>query len=331
MDPARLWLDCTVDSLVTNGSNDPNDCVPVAGGEGPLGAQLEARRGTALQSTTVTGKRPPTSCRDKIDSNGKSSLEAIVDALFDSSRSPLDAKNLSGFPDEIATLLSAFHLNSTMGIAADKQPNSYIIDHALVDISFPQSSTLLLKATTLGLAVPSAHGVLASVQYGYLKIPPHWFTLRLGTAARYAFEDSSLQKARGMTDATQLINAVFGLARLSDRGRLLTGCDALDAALCDQVKESRGCLLGACRTGLVALAQKLSGAFDSLDGDGLDFYLTGSAPLADSNGDGRADSLGLVRSSTGLAASGLWVGQILSGAGSCGVSGSWAASSVAAP
>jgi hypothetical protein len=218
-----------------------------------------------------------------------------------------------------------------MGLAADKQPNSYIIDHALVDISFPQSSTLLLKATTLGLAVPSAHGVLASVQYGYLKIPPHWFTLRLGTAARYAFEDSSLQKARGMTDATQLINAVFGLARLSDRGRLLTGCDALDAALCDQVKESRGCLLGACRTGLVALAQKLSGAFDSLDGDGLDFYLTGSAPLADSNGDGRADSLGLVRSSTGLAASGLWVGQILSGAGSCGVSGSWAASSVAAP
>jgi hypothetical protein len=160
---------------------------------------------------------------------------------------------------------------------------------------------------------------------GQLLLPQHWFSLRLGTAAKYAFESSSLQRSRGLAGATQLVNAVFGMAKLTDQGNLLTGCAALDAVLCDQIKESRGCLLGACRTGLAALAQKLSDAFGNLDGEGLDFSLGGPVPVVDLNGDGRTDALGLLRTPAGTVASGIWHGQVLSSPVSCSVDGLWSA------
>src|SRR5205823_9595059 len=39
LDPAQLWLDCTIDALSGTSADDPLDCVPAAspGGEGPLG------------------------------------------------------------------------------------------------------------------------------------------------------------------------------------------------------------------------------------------------------------------------------------------------------
>lgn len=328
MDPARLWLDCTIDSLVTNGTNDPNDCVPVEGGEGVLGGMLTARRGTALPSTGSTGASSAvTPCRSGLDNSGRPSLESTVDALFGSSRTTLVELNLASLSAEIGGLLSSIRLTSAMRITPDRQPNEYLVDHALIDIGFPSAiSPITLKTSTLGLAEPTALGVQATLTTGpTARLDRHGFTLRLGTAARYAFESTSLQKLRHTANATELVDAIAAIAKLSDKGTSLTGCDALDAAVCDQVGYARGCLVGACRAGLGALAHKLSDSFNNLNGPGSDFYLLGSAPVVDLNNDRHADALG-ARSSSVAVGTGLWAAEIASRLGSFGVSGSWTAS-----
>lgn len=320
MDPVRLWLDCTIDAL---NSSDPDDCVPVSGGEGSLGGILTARRGITVSSgSSIKG---PTDCHDSVDSNGLASLEAVVDALFSTSRTTLAGLALGTLPGEIGSLLSAIHLDSTMRISVGGQPNGYLVDHDLVDLGFPNATPPLgFSITDLALPVAYAHGMVPTYHLGQLSLPKHGFTLRLGTAAKYAFEADSLQNARSQPDVGALVDTVFALATLSDKGNLLTGCDALDAAVCDLVKSPRGCVLGACHAGLQTLVGKLSNSFANLDGDGLDFYfLSGSAPVLDSDGDGHADALGMLRSSTASVRSGLWAAEIQSSQATTSVNGLW--------
>jgi hypothetical protein len=327
MDPARLLLDCAIDALVTNGTNDPNDCVPVPGGEGQLGGVLDARRGLVLSSVTATTTiKGATPCRDRVDGDGNVSLDALVDALFSDSRVALHNMNLEGLSSEIGALISSIHIDSTMRITADREPNTYIVDHELIDLAFPAATTpIALKVSSLGLPQPAADGVQASFSLGQLKFtPPHGFTLRLGTAAQYAFESTSLAKLRNAPNASDLVSAVVSMARFIDKGKVLTGCAALDATVCDQTGNPRGCLAGACRNGLDALARKLTDSFSNLDGNDLDLYLSGSAPVVDLNGDRRADALG-IRSSTLAVGTGLWAAEVRSRAGSYSVYGSWAA------
>jgi hypothetical protein len=312
-DPARLWLDCTIDALAT-APDDPNDCAPVSEGEGPIGAELDARRGVVVSPLVTTpSKFPTTTCHDRVDPTGSASLEAIVDLLFQApaTRGQLSAMKLDSVPSEIGTLLSSIRIRSTMRISAGVEPNSYLIDHDITDLGFPVVvPAVWFKVAQLGLPVTSAHDLPATLktdQTLQIQIPRHGFTLRLGTAARFAFEGDRL-KARGADDAMSLVTKVFALANLSDRGALLTGCDALDAALSDRIDQPRGSLLDACQTGLESLAQKLSGAFAGLDGDNLDFFFlrgTSSVPLG----------------------SGLWKAEIHSGLGSYSVNGFWSAQS----
>ncbi|HVV48472.1 MAG TPA: hypothetical protein VHO06_02335, partial [Polyangia bacterium] len=72
LDPAELWLDCTVDALSPATAADPLDCVPAAapGGEGALGDAIAALRGTALADATGA----PTGCRSARDAAGDPSL-----------------------------------------------------------------------------------------------------------------------------------------------------------------------------------------------------------------------------------------------------------------
>jgi hypothetical protein len=315
-DPARLWLDCTIDALAT-APDDPNDCVPVSGAEGPLGVQLDARRGDVVSPIVTTpSKFPTTTCHDRVDPTGSASLEAIVDLLFQAptTRGQLSAFKLDSIPSEIGTLLSSIRMRSTMRIAAGVQPNSYTIDHEITDLGFPVAvPAVWFEVAQLGLPVTGAHGLSAALktdQILQIQIPRHGFTLRLGTAARFAFEGGGL-KVRGADDAMSLVSKVFALANLYDRGTLLTGCDALDAALSDRLDQPRGSLLDACRAGLESLARKLSDAFGNLDGDDLDFFFlrgTGSVPLA----------------------AGLWKAETISAVGSYSVNGFWSAQSAPA-
>jgi hypothetical protein len=82
------------------------------------------------------------------------------------------------------------------------------------------------------------------------------------------------------------VGTLAALAR-SDDGAV-SGCAALDRALCAAVGVAAGCLAAACPAGLGALTAKLDAAFDAADGSGLDFYLSGSTPLIDKYNDGTA-------------------------------------------
>jgi hypothetical protein len=331
LDPARLWLDCTLDALATDAASDPLDCIPVPGAEGSVGDLLASRRGAVV--APLGGSSPSASytpCRGQTDSAGNTSLEAIVADLFSGTSGQLQGAKLPALPDEIASLLDDVRIDSQMTITASGEDiNSYAIRHDLLELTFPDAlASISFKVQALGLPVSSASGILATLRAGQLSIPGHGFTLRLGTAARYAFEATSL-RSRGAQDTGSLVKAVFALAQKVDQGNVLSGCQALDAAVCDQLVLSRGCLLDACQNGLAALATQLAGAFDGLDGGGLDFFLSGYTPVVDLDGDGLADALGLGgRAGTVAAGPGLWSATLDAQAGADVIYGSWHASRV---
>jgi hypothetical protein len=105
----------------------------------------------------------------------------------------------------------------------------------------------------------------------------------------------------------------------------------LDAAACEQIQQTKGCLLDACQRGLAALAAKLAGQFNLLDGSGLDFQLSGSAPVVDLDKDGRADALGMTtRTGSVPAGAGVWSAAFGTRTGIYATLGSWTASRVVA-
>ena len=253
---ARLWLDCTIGELATGGGADPNNCTPVPGSDGALGrvarcsSRCRARnrrrrdhpgRGSTPHSVTTTP------CRASVDAAGSPSLDAIVNALFDSAQSRLANLNLAGLPAELATLLGAFHLDSTMKVTAGAQPNSYLVDHALVDVSFPGSSNgPTLTAGVLGLPIPDADGITANMSNGgQLQLSPHGFTLRLGTAAQMLLRCDQPEHIRGVADIGHLVAAVFALAELSDEPDI------------DRLQRTRLCMLQADWSALRLPGQRL--------------------------------------------------------------------------
>lgn len=326
LDPARLWLDCTLDALATTAA-DPMDCIPTEDSEGFVGNLAAARRGAVAAPVRGTASgNSETPCRGPLDKSGNRSLESIVDALFAATRGQLQADDLDKFPDELVELLSKVRLTSQLSVGETNSGNSYLVEHALASLSFPDAKApAFIETSSLGLTSPTTQ-LVATLKAGQLALPNHSFTLRLGSAARAAFESTSL-KSRGAQDTAGFIKAVFALAQWRDGNATLTGCAALDAAVCDQLKQARGCLAAACSNGLSALATKLTGVFASLNGDGYDFSLAGAAPVVDLGGDGLADGLGLgSQTGTTSASSGLWYAAFRAKGGDFGADGSWTAS-----
>jgi hypothetical protein len=299
LDPAQLWLDCTIDALSGSSSNDPLDCSPsiFPGGEGALGDALMALRGLALldDSGATTG------CRSTKTGAGAESLDALALGLFGSPTPPA-LLALPAVAADAGSLLDAVTLQSVLAIEPSEVAGEYLVTHTLSTAVFgPPAGAGAVTLAALGLPILTAT-TTASDDDGLLTIGSHGFTLRLGTAARAAFGPLSLVPRGLPATATALVPALFALASSADG--TATGCAALDAVLCPAVSEPLGCLLTACAAGLSALAARLDGAFAEADGPGLDLYLSGSAPLFDTHGDGTASVLG----STGITPKqvGLW-------------------------
>lgn len=329
LDPARLWIDCTIAAL--NPNPGATLCVPDTGEVGPLGEQLLAIRGTDVAPLAGTLPGPSdTPCHGATDGSGDRSLEASVDALFTETRDQLTAARLGEFPAELATLLDDIRIESQMTLSRANEANSYWAQHDILGLTFPDAlAPISFEVRTLGLPVTSASGILSSFKAGQLSVPIHGFTFRLGTSARYAFEATSL-KSRGVNDIAELPRAIFERAHSSDQPTALLGCDAFDAVACDQIKQARGCVVGACQAGLDALGRGLAAAFDQLDGAAIDFRLAGSAPVVDLDGDGLADALGMTSAAGGIiAGTGLWAAEIQARAGSYVTYGSWLATPAA--
>jgi hypothetical protein len=251
---------------------------------------------------------------------GRPSHDALATELFPAPRSPL-LEALPSLGAEATQLLEALELRSTLTIAPSSTRDQYLLDHRLVSATFPGAARpASIDLVTLGAPALVARFVPAIARQTDLEVGTHGFTLRLGSAARLAFGTSSLVTRGGPRDVGAFVAALFTLASRNDGGTILTGCPALDALLCADLGEPRGCLLAACSDGLAALRKRLDAGFEAMDGDDLDFVLGGTAPVVDADGDGQADVLG------GLGGvPGLWPGELRGRAGPNLLTGTWAA------
>jgi hypothetical protein len=329
-DPARLWLDCTIDALSGTSAEDPLDCQPVPGGEGPLGALLADRRAASGGSRT---------CAARLDGSGRPSLDGKLYALF--SATSLSALRLRELPDELGRALTSLTIESTITVTANGPANTFNIDHALTAIELPGADfPSSMAMTSLAPPVWKAGFVSGVSQAGQLDIStaanPHGFTLELGSAARFTFAASSLAPRLGVAEVGAFVGALANLATRNEKGTTLRGCAAMDSLLCDEVGQGHGCVSAACLSGLQALVQRLDASFAALDGQDLDFFLSGSAPIVDRDGDGHADALGCdsnvaASSSCTLVGPGLWLSIFKSRAGTAKLYGSWTAERTYAP
>ena len=331
-DPARLWLDCTIDALSGTSAEDPLDCQPVAGGEGDLGASLAALRAPPDASTP---------CASHFDANGNPTLDAKVYALFPTGS--LDAFQLTTLPDELGNALTSLTVNSTLTVTATDSKNAFNIEHDLTALALPNAALHhpLIAMTALAAPVSRDAFVSGESEAGKLVISPHSFTLELGSAARFTFAASSLAPrlsslapGSDVADVGVFIEALLKSATRSQDGTMLRGCDALDSLLCAEVQQAPGCVSAACLSGLQALIQRLDASFSALDGRDLDFFLSGSAPIVDRDGDGQADALGskAPSSSSPSPGLGLWSATFKSRTGTTDVLGCpWTADREDAP
>ncbi len=306
LDPAQLWLDCTVDALSTTG-NDPLDCVPAAApaSEGPLGDLLEAHRGTWL----TDGTGATIGCRGARASGGAVSLEALVQGLF-GSPTPPSLLALPAIAADAASILDSVRLASTLAVAPATVPGTYAVTHTLQAALFGPGWTVSVVLAPLGLPVLQAV-TSATIDKGALDIRRHGFTLRLGSAARAAFGPLALAPRGFPADVTGFVGALFTQAHAAAGA---SGCDALDAAVCPAISRPAGCLAAACAAGLGGLAARLDGSFAAADGPDLDLTLTGTAPLVAVPGGLRAHYLGVgeIQSSRGA----VWTAAVRTAAGS---------------
>ena len=294
LDPGRLWLDCTVDALGPPGDpNDPLDCKPSAADEAVFDGRLTARRG--LPVPTSKDAR----CRQDFDGAGHASLEKQIAAMF--AASPRVVADVRDIATEGSKLLETFRIHSTIDVVATSQPGKLQIDHGLDQMEIGIGiDNVLVSLPGLGAPSPSAHFIAAEVSRTDVTIARHGFTLRLGSAARTAFLPSALMKRGFSADPAKFVTEVFSVASYFDRGTTYKSCPALSALVCPLVGGPDGCVVDACGKGLAALGRTLADGFSALDGDDLDFFLEGSAPVLDRDGDGKADGIGYLLSSPGV-------------------------------
>jgi hypothetical protein len=285
LDPAQLFLDCTIDALSST-AGDKLDCVPnlVPGGEGPLGDALIARRGTMI--VDLAGM--VTNCRAATDGTGAPSLDAIAMGLFGTPTPPLVVA-LPAIGADAAHILDRVDLTSSLAVRSTGRPDQYVVTHVLTGARFGSEVVTL---ASLALPALTAYAT-ATTRDGLLVIADHGFTLRLGRVGRAGLGLSALKPrlpGEATADAGTLINALAKLSVAQDG--VTNGCAALDLVMCAAAGRDANCTGPACPAGLSALVTRLDAAFDAADGADLDLYLSGSAPLIDMHGNGVAHQLG---------------------------------------
>ncbi|HEY2899036.1 MAG TPA: hypothetical protein VGL59_00565 [Polyangia bacterium] len=296
LDPAQLWLDCTLDALSGDVPGDPNDCQPVDGGEGPIGAAVAARRGLLLPAAGGG----LSACRSSRDSDGLPSHDALLAALFGAPK-PGALVSLGAIADDAGRILSTLTLRSQLAIAATPTPNAFVVTHTFnsVELGTASDATFDVALPPLGLPSLQALYVRANAAEDVLSLDEQRITLRLGTVARVAFGKLALATRGLPADSAGMVRALFALASTPLPGAAsvppttLAGCEALDAVLCADISQSSGCLFNACTEGMTALAARLDAGFAKANGDGLDLIIdSGAVPIIDTHNAGVADRLG---------------------------------------
>ncbi|HEY2728792.1 MAG TPA: hypothetical protein VGK52_02555 [Polyangia bacterium] len=287
LDPAQLWIDCTIDALGPGNGGDPLDCVPATapGADGPVGDALGALRGAPLAGPSGA----PTLCRGTQTAGGATSIDAVVQGMF-GSPVPAALVGLAAAAADASHLFDDLRLGSTLDVRAAGTLTDVTITHTLTSVGFALSNAMTdVALQPLGLPVLTAT-TTGVVSEDMLTLARHGFTVRLGAAARAAFGVLALERRGLPADAPGLVAGVAALAHGED-GKL-SGCAALDEALCARAGRAAGCLVTACAAGLEALGARLDASFEAANGTDLDLYLEGAAPLLETHDDGLAGRLG---------------------------------------
>lgn len=311
-DPAQLWLDCTLDALGGPSTrDDPLDC-QVGPDEGPLGAQLAARRGLALPDKPA--------CRGLEDEGGLPSAEAMVRALFPVPPSPLAPRvaALAELGRKAAGLFDRIRLSSSLVFYRTGRDGELAFDHIVRSMGFPVGDGFYPLAAFDRPGRFSRFRRATVTEAGTrLELSRHGFGLRLGSAARRAFALRALIAGEWPEEERAFVDA---LASLADDGER-KGCPALDARLCPELGQPEGCLLAACMQGLSGLTARLTAGFEALDGDDLDLFMEGAATLLDRSPDGTVRALGSLKLERG--GPGLWTGESRGAEGTSNLTGLW--------
>jgi hypothetical protein len=145
---------------------------------------------------------------------------------------------------------------------------------------------------------------------GRLVLDAHRFTVDYGRFARDAFAALGLGPA-GLAGRAGTLGAA--LYETVDDGAG-TGCAAFSRVVCGEAGRLPGCLGAACGAAAGALNLLLDRWWRSLDGDDLDFGLSGAASVADPDADLVIDAL----------ADGQWTAEVvLAPTGTATLTGSW--------
>jgi hypothetical protein len=301
-DPGRLWLDCTVDALTPASAADPLDCIPGPDDEAAFGGRLAARRGR-----TPPGAPPGSRCRGPLDSADRNSLEVQIEGMF-AMQNPKLTQDLEALGTDVGSLVSAVQLKSTLHVGATSAPNLFQVDHVL-DVLQLGEANAIVDLFSLGLPIRAQRLVPMTYTDNKAVFDRHSFTLRLGSAARLAFERTVLTRHGFANDVNSFVNGLFASAIYLDRGTPRKGCLALGALVCPLVGAPEGCLDEACPAGVSALGRNLQAVFSRLDGADLDFVIEGEAQVYDRDADGQVDSFGYRLPTT---PPGLWTGFLRS-------------------
>ena len=296
LDPAQLWLDCTLDALSGDSAGDPSDCQPQNGGEGPIGDAIAARRGLLLPAAGGD----LSTCRGSRDGTGAPSHDALLAGLFGAPK-PAALVSLHAIADDAGNILNTLTLTSRLVVAPTPTPDVFTATHTFLSARLTTTTDALIDVVLapLGLPLLEASYIQATADQRLLSLDEHRVTLRLGTVARAAFGQLALAKRGLPADSMGALRAIVTLATAplpaaaNAPPTALNGCAALDAVLCADIGLGSGCLLSACNNGLSALAARLDAGFAMANGDGLDLVVNaGVVPIVDTHNAGVADRLG---------------------------------------
>ena len=221
LDPAQIWLDCTIDSLGASAAQLPIDCVPPTstGDSSALADTIQARRGTFAAAAG-------TSCRTATLANGEASLDARLAALFPSpALSP--AKNLDALATLAAQILDDFVVTSTLRLDPTGSPGVYHGTHSLHEVVFSIGPTVIpTDVLRLGIPTSEARFIDVSATGSTLAVGEHRLAIRMGTLSELAFERAAAARLGIAPGIPAILDALFQLAAAepeSDRARV-AGC-----------------------------------------------------------------------------------------------------------
>ncbi len=280
-DPLDRLMDCIVDAVSPDGSPD---CV------------VQATDEFATQMETVRGRVDGNDCREPQTLTSDTSLEAIVWEATDATGLDYYAA-LADLGSVEPSMVQTLELRSRLTLVADPQGSSYFLWHLLEALALPDfAPDTWIQLSELGGLVLEVSSLEAETTVGeptLLSVPFHAMTLQPRWAILAAAQAHLLAPVGLPSDPASLIEAVLQTIHYPDGSSPMSGCEALDAHICDAVSGQITCPPDACAQGVALLVNLADDHWSTIPpATQPDATFAANIPLTDSDGDLSVDQLG---------------------------------------